>query len=117
MLNDAELDKMRSEQRKTMLDTATIGRRILASDGAGGTTETFTQEESVCRIAASSNQPDYQMFGGVVNEAQLWRITFPALTDVRKTDQVMCNGRTFEVVGVMAPATFETARVTICVER
>jgi hypothetical protein len=117
MLTDAELGKMRAEQVKTMLDTATIGRRILQSDGAGGTTETFTQEESVCRIAASTNQPDYQMFAAAVNEAQLWRITFPAGTDVRKEDQILANGRTFEVLGVMAPATFETARVTICVER
>lgn len=117
MLTDAELAKMRAEQEKTMLDAAVIGRRIFTSDGAGGQEETFEQIPAICRIAASNNQPDYQMFGAAANEAQLWRITFPAETDIRKTDAVYIGARSFEVVGVMAPATFETARVTVCVER
>ena len=117
MLTPSELTAMRAEQEKTLQDMATVAHRAYQSDGAGGQTETLTYEDFPCRVAPSSYAPDYQIFAGVANETQLWRIAFPALTPVKNEDMVMVGARSFEVVGVLGPATFETARVVICVER
>lgn len=101
----------------TMQTPCSIVRRTWSSDGLGGQTETTAETSAPCRIAASANVPDYQLVGGRVNEPTLWRVTFPAGTDVRKADMLGMGARTFEVLGILAPATFETARVCVCVEK
>lgn len=117
MLSATELATMREVQALTMQTACTIVRRAWVADGLGGQTETTTTTPAVCRIAASANMPDYQLVGGRVNEAALWRATFPAGTDVRKTDLLTIGERAFEVLGILAPSTYETARVCVCVEK
>lgn len=116
MLTAAEQAAMAAEQALTLQTPCHIGRRVLTPDDMGGQTETISLTDSMCRIAPSNNMPDYQMFAGRAQDTQLWRITFAAGTDVRVDDRVLAQNRTFEVVGVLAPATFETARQTICIE-
>lgn len=116
MLSTEQLTAMREQQEATMQDTCTIGRRTYVTDNMGGQTEVITYAESVVRVAASGNMPDYSIFAARANESQLWRLTFPYNTDVRDTDKIVVGARTFEVLGVLAPATYETARVTVCVE-
>ena len=117
MLTPSELAAMREVQLLTLIDTATIYRRTYSSDGAGGQAETVSTSTAACRVAPSNNMPDQQAFGGVTNEAQLWRITFAYNTDVQKNDRIGVGTRTFEVVGVLAPESRETARIVIAVER
>lgn len=116
MLTTAQLTAMRTQQEATMETACTIGRRSYVTDNMGGQTETVTYTAAVVRVAASANMPDYSIFAGRANEKQLWRLTFPYNTDVRDTDKVVVGTRTFEVLGVLAPATYETARVTVAVE-
>lgn len=116
MIGAAEMASMQALQAQTMVTACYIGRRSYAADGLGGQTETITSAAAVCRVAASANAPDYQIAGARIGEAQLWRLTFPAETDVRKTDRITVGARVFEVLGILAPSTYETARVTVCSE-
>lgn len=116
MLTTAEVASMQATQAETLTTPCTIARRVYTDDGMGGQEETLSLAETVCRIAPSANMPDYQIYAARAAEKQLWRVTFAAGTDVRMNDQVIVQGRTLEVLGVLAPATVETARRTICVE-
>lgn len=116
MITADELASMQQVQDSTMTTPATIARRVYTDDGLGGQEETLELVEATCRIAPSANMPDYQIFAAQAVEKMLWRVTFPAGTDVHKNDQVLVQGRTLEVLGVLAPSTVETARRTVCVE-
>lgn len=116
MLTPEEVASMQETQALTLTTPCTIVRRVYASDGMGGQEEMLSLTETVCRVAPSANMPDYQIYAERASEKALWRVTFAAGTDVRVNDQVLVQGRTLEVLGVLAPATTETARRTICVE-
>lgn len=107
---------MQATQALTLTTACSIGRRSYASDGMGGMTETITYTAALCRATASNNAPDYQIYASRANETMLWRITFAAGTDVLETDRIAISTRTYEVLGVLAPGTIETARVTVCME-
>ena len=107
---------MQATQALTLTTVCSVGRRSYASDGLGGDTETVTWAATVCRCTASNNAPDYQIYGARANETMLWRITFAAGTDVQETDKIAISTRTYEVLGVLAPGTIETARVCVCME-
>ncbi len=116
MLSAVELTAARATQALTMTNTATIQRPTHASDGMGGTRTTWaTVGTTACRTTAAGAQ-DSQLVAGQLRERASWRVTAPALTDIRTTDRLVIDGRTLEVVGVSAPATYETARVCICAE-
>lgn len=116
MIIASELAAMRATQALTLTTACTIGRRTYASDGMGGQTETITNTASLCRCTASNNAPDYQIYAARANETMLWRITFAAGADVLETDKITIGTRAYEVLGVLAPGTVETARVTVCME-
>lgn len=116
MLSAAELTAMQGVQAQTMVTPCTVAHRAYTPDGAGGQEETLTLNTHTCRLAPSQNMPDYQVFAGRANEGLLWRLAFPAGTAVHKEDKVLVGDRTFEILGVLAPATFETARRVVAVE-
>jgi head-tail adaptor len=116
VITAAELAAMQATQALTLTTACSIGRRSYTSDGMGGETETVTWAATVCRCTASNNAPDYQIYASRANETMLWRITFAAGTDVQETDKVTIGARSYEVLGVLAPATIETARVCVCME-
>ena len=116
MITAAELASMQATQALTLTTACSIGRRTYTSDGMGGETETVTWHASMCRATASNNAPDYQIYASRANETMLWRITFAAGTDVQETDKITIGARVYEVLGVLAPGTVETARVTVCME-
>lgn len=116
MISTSDLAAMRSLQEQTMSEEALVKRRTLASDGAGGTTETWATAATVdCRIAPMTGR-DLAMLGGRVVEGATMRVTLPALTDVRTTDRLYVGSRQFEVLAV-AGHSWETARVVVCGER
>lgn len=116
MLTAGELAAARAVQAQTLTETATIYRRTLASDGMGGQTESTAQSTAACRVAPA-RPAETALVAGQVRELQAYRITFPAETDVRTDDKVAVRGVTYEVLGVLAPATLETARVVLAVQR
>jgi Phage head-tail joining protein len=117
LLSAVELDSCRALQRMTMVETASIDRAITVSDGMGGWTETWSTVAIVpCRVGTPT--------GGAIGAERVvadrlsgettMAVTFPAGTDVRRTDRLLIYGKTFEVLSVLAPHTYETARVTLC---
>lgn len=99
-----------------MLDSASIRRPVVANDGIGGTSRTWSVVGTVkCRMAVNAAGDSAVLAGQIVERAP-WRVTFPALTDIRNTDRLVINGKTLEVVGVAGPSTYETARVVVCTE-
>lgn len=108
---------MRATQALTLTTAATVVRRAYTADGLGGQATSETRLTSLCRCAASANMPDYQLVGARASETMLWRITFPALTDVQENDIVEIGARSYEVLGVLGGATVETARVCIGIEK
>ena len=99
-----------------MTNTATIQRPSHSSDGMGGTRTVWaTAGSTPCRISAAGSA-DSQVVAGQLRERVSWKVTAPALTDIRTSDRLVIEGRTLEVVGVSAPATFETARICYCAE-
>ncbi len=116
MIDASALEAMQATQALTLTTACTIARRTYTDDGAGGQTETLALIDSTCRIVPSGNMPDYSIFAAQAVEKQLFRITFAAGTDVRKDDKIVIGALDYEVLGVLAPKTIETARVVIAVE-
>lgn len=117
MLTADELLLVRATQVLTMQSQGEITRPTTTSDGMGGTTGTWATIVTVpCRVSAGSAS-DSTMLAGQLRERAPWRVTLPALTDIRVSDRIRIDGsRTLEVVGIDAPSTYETARVCVCAE-
>lgn len=116
MLSATELATLRATQVQALPAVATITRRALASDGAGGQTETTSTTTAACRAAVASAQ-QVELVAGQLNERTAWRITFAQGTDVRDTDMISVGGRSYEVLTILAGASWETARVALCALR
>lgn len=115
MLSAAEQAAMQATQLLTLTDACTIQHRTLASDGAGGWTDTWTDTTTVCRVApVGANEA---ILAGQQRIVANWKITLPANTVVHDEDRIAVGSRAFEVVGVRGPETRETARVVYCQER
>lgn len=107
---------MRTTQAAALPDVATITRRTFVSDGMGGQTATTSTSTAACRLAvASAGQA--QMIAGQLSEKPAWRIAFAQGTDISSGDMISVAGRSFEVVGLLAGGSWETARVALCAER
>lgn len=117
MLTAGELQGMRATQGLTLVESCTIVRRTLVSDGAGGQTATEASTASLCRLAPSNNQPQDRVVAGSQQDGVLWRITLPAGAEVTASDRIVVGSRTFEVMGVYGPHSAITALVCVCVER
>jgi len=125
MLSADEMAQFRATQELTMTDSAEIQRPTVALDGMGGTTKTWVAIGTIkCRIAVNvgalsstggANSLSGTLAGQIVEKAP-WRVTFPALTDVRTSDRLVVGSKRLEVVGISGPSTYETARISICVD-
>ena len=107
---------MAATQAETLVTPARIFRRVSVPDDFGGQVVTETTTDTLCRVAPTANQPAYTVFAAKAAEQLLYRITFPAGTVIGETDRIEALGRTFEVLGVLAPATYETARPVLAME-
>lgn len=116
ILTDEDLAFARETQTEFLPQTATISRRSLSSDGAGGYLSSETTRTLPCRLAHSSHLSDLQIAGSV-NETSVWRVIFEYGADVLRSDKISIGSRTFEILGILAGGHLETARVCICVER
>lgn len=115
MLTAAELTSLRAAQTATLPTVAVVQRLTLASDSMGGFSESAaTAVTTTCRVAPA-RAGDAQVVAGRLRERTLLRITVPATTDVRTADRLVVSGVMYEVLAVLAPGTYETARVCLCV--
>lgn len=118
LLTPAELAIFRTTQLMRFDLTATIERPGGTEDSSGGflpgSPTTFT---SPCCITPHRAAQQETLVGAELQGQALWDISFPALTDIKQTDQITVDGQGYEVVSLQAPKSRETARVVLCVER
>jgi len=117
MLSSAELTAMRAQQALALPDTVVIQRRTLASDGAGGSVETWATLATVAGGVGVENRISREApAGGRLAVVTPYRVTLPAGIDVTARDRLVISARTFEVALVQAGGAWETARVCLCAE-
>jgi hypothetical protein len=92
--------------------------------GGGEWTTPETRTEVICLIAPSLLGPIEAAAGGAVESLNRFDVTLPARTAVDSSDRIeelAAPGgavlRTFQVIGVRAPRSFEIRRVCTCVVR
>lgn len=113
MLGPGELSFMRSAQAQALPDTCDVKRASRASDGAGGTTLTWSTiySDIPCRIAsgtATERQGD-----GSVRVMRQTVLTLAHDRTVQQGDRVVSGGRTYEVDGVLEHSWRSARRVTL----
>jgi len=115
MLATADLAFMRGQQADALPDTCAISRKTLASDGAGGYTETWATVGSgvACRLAVARTG-ERVMADHIVHEGG-FVVTLPYGTAVTPKDRILVGSRTFEVTG-LASGSWETAVRASCSE-
>jgi head-tail adaptor len=117
MLSPADLASMRATLLASLPDTAQVRRATRVSDGMGGTIDTWTTIATVaCRVSPSNTTPTEPAIANQVQDRVLWTLTLPAGTNVRADDRVVVGSRTFEVLGVLAPRSYELATRVVAVE-
>ncbi len=116
MLTASELSAMRSTLDASLPDTATVQRKTLTSDGAGGYTESWSTVATVaCRVSPSGHSPEERVIAERLASMSIWMLTLPALTDVWPADRIVVGSRIFEVVAAMVRST-EISRRVVCTE-
>lgn len=112
MLTDDELAEMRACQDAALPDTCTLYRPAATADGAGGATVALATLASdvACRVAPIGRSPAERLWAERIAPDMGWTITLPALTDVRADDRIGHNALSYQVLGVLAPGSWETAR-------
>jgi len=117
MLSSADIAAMRATLSASMPDNAQVQRALRTSDGAGGFAETWTTIATVpCRVAPSGLTPTEQVIAERVRSRAVWTLTLPAGTDVTTADRVIVGTRTYEVVGMLTPRSYELATRFVAVE-
>lgn len=115
---------LRSVAAGFLPDVCTVQRPGTAvSDGAGGWTTPYTDVlvAAPCRISPAGGGDEALFAGRVVGQTD-WIVTLAATTDIRLSDRLVVtvtdqsSTRTFEVVGVAGPRSYEVARRVACRE-
>ncbi len=101
MLTTAEVTSMIACVTDSLPDTAIISRRTLSVDTRGGQTASWATVSTVtCRLSPIKLIRGAEVEeNGAEHDVESWLVTLPANTDVRPTDRVVINTRTFEIVG------------------
>ena len=116
MLTDAELEAMQSTSTAALPELADITRSTATSDGRGGNTLVWATVASVpCRVAPDTTRAEGPV-ADVVMSVQRWMLTLPAGTNVLPRDRITVGTRTFEVVNVRSPRSFEVSCRVVGVE-
>lgn len=91
-------------------DDYIIQRPTLVSDGRGGTTETPTSAESgKCALWSGGSQGREYVSGQRITGQTDYLAELPWSTVVRDTDDLVINGRTFQVVAVKRGGQWDTS--------
>jgi head-tail adaptor len=112
-LTDAEISRMRGVGDAHLAGTAVIQRATSVSDAGGGGSVTWANVGTVvARFApvVSASTADEDVEGGRMTPDIDAVITVPAGTDVRTSDRIVSQSRTYEVTTVRTPQTWEINR-------
>lgn len=101
---------------KAFNTTATIYRKSQTHDNTGGMVDTYTDIGTYpCLLLRSLITPRERENAVTIVAESFWQFSLPARTDVRNTDHIVCQGRTFEVVGG-GSGSIDLATRVICIE-
>lgn len=116
MLSTAMRDRLRTQAERSMPTVITIQRFTTASDGEGGTTQTWTTLETTIGRIGNSDQrfPREQVEGGQLTGEMIWTVAMPAETVIGVKDRIVALGVTYQVTGVLMNASYETERRALC---
>lgn len=116
MIEDDVLRRARALQEMTMTQEAEVLRSSVIVDdmGMSSSSPDSVVGTTKCRVAPGGQRES--VVAGRLIGVGTWRVTLPATSDVRQTDRLRIDGRVYEVLSILAPATFETARVCVCEE-
>ena len=99
LVTAAQLERFRGAVESIMFSTATILRKQIVSDGAGGQTDTYVSVgTSECYFAQPQVTPVEREVAPGIRAQAPWRFAFPSGTTILPTDRLVVGSRTFEVV-------------------
>lgn len=96
--------------------TATIQRKSIVSDGAGGQVDTYTNLGPYeCSFSKFLVRPAEREKSEMIQAFSDWEFRFARSVTVQPTDRIVCEGRTFEVVG-QGIASYDSANHVLTIE-
>lgn len=111
MLPAAELAQMQVEVERTLVDTCAIVRvEVTGQDDYGYPVKDETRTEVACRISPETSNRGEQIIAERMQLVAPFLITLPADTDVRPSDQIESDGRTFNVASGVGGRTWEIVK-------
>jgi len=114
MLTATEIAAMRETQEQALPDTCTRNRYPLTSNHAGGYTKGAAGSIVLpCRVS-SRGLPDEYLRQSAATSRHLMMVTVPHGSDVRHTDELVCDGVTYRVIGFASAGMWETALRCVC---
>ena len=114
MLTAAEITAMRETQEQALPDICTRNRYPLTSNHAGGYTKGAAESIVLpCRVS-SRGLPDEYLRQSAATSRHLMMVTVPHGSDVRHTDELVCGGVTYRVIGFASAGVWETALRCVC---
>jgi hypothetical protein len=100
---------MQTDVQASMPDTATIQRNTPVST-AGGWGQAFTTVGTTkCHLSPIGPSSE-ALAADELAAVTKWLLTTPVATDIRPSDRILCNGKTFEVSGGTGNKTWEITR-------
>lgn len=108
----AEIAAIVADMTAVQPSSAQIQRATNTTDSMGGRSRAFSTVATVaCRVKVEGSGASESQAGGKIEDAQTYRLAFPAQTDVRITDRVVVGGMTLAVDAVNTPTTWEFERI------
>jgi hypothetical protein len=106
-------------QEKTMDKTVTVLRKgTRVRDGMGGFVESAAvQFTSICRLRPANMYREETVLAGILQGQTIWLVTLPLGKTILRSDQLVVDGRTFEVVEVILGHSLATAVRVMAVEK
>lgn len=100
MFTAAELAEMRATTLASLPDTCTIQTKSIADDGQGGQTESYATSASgvACRVKADNIRVAEIIAQDGVRLQQTYTATFAHDRVLNKTDRIIWNAKTLEVI-------------------
>jgi head-tail adaptor len=117
VISDRELACLARDVAEVQPSTVALLRSDRASDGLGGTTDTYTSISThAARVTPVSTKEAEEQIGGKVRDGMHYSIALPAGTDVRLGDRLDYAGKVLAVEAVMSPRSHEIERRVFAVE-
>ena len=118
MPNATQLARLRAVDEKNMDQVADIVSKVRVKDSSGGNRVTESVQSNVkCRVTPQMAGNVETQFGGQLVSGLQWLFSFPVGTVVDKDDEIRHAGKTYAVVGVLGPRSFELSRQAVAMKK